>query len=89
MPYVMQSKGQQQIPAMFFSEENRKKLKFYNQVLTSRHAETWPVAPLSLVPFTPSSRPDSEPVARESFQFESDILNAFRQNRAGITQESP
>jgi hypothetical protein len=27
MPYVMQSKGQQQIRAMFFSEENQQKIR--------------------------------------------------------------
>jgi hypothetical protein len=29
MPYVMQSKGQQQIRAMFFSEENQQKIRVF------------------------------------------------------------
>jgi len=63
MPYIMQSKGQQQNARNVFQRKKKlPKLEFFNQVLTSRHAETWPVTPLSLPPFTPSSRPDSEPV---------------------------
>jgi len=71
MPYVMQSKGQQQNARNVFQRKKKlDKLEFYNQVLTPRHAEAWPVTPLSLVPFTPSSRPVSEPPARNSVQFE-------------------